>query len=216
MRALRGAGYQVAARILNAANYGVPQLRRRVFIIGTRLDQPPPVHPEPEGTWITIDQALAGLDPQPDPKQFMKVGQRLYRLWHEIELGHSGNERRGKTDVKYFNWEKPNPRGLCPTIQCHQAIYHWTEIRTLSVREVKRLHSFPDDFVLAGNWRRQWKQIGNSVPPQLMRAVASAIRREVLEKSRPDAPGATTPPWSTRYQADEPLTPPASSGEALE
>ena len=63
--------------------------------------------------------------------------------------------------------------------------------RKMTIAEVKRLCSFPDDFVLCGSYAQQWERLGNSVPPLMMRAIAEVVRDEVLGKMTP--PPAPTP-----------------------
>jgi len=60
--------------------------------------------------------------------------------------------------------------------------YHPTECRALSVKELKAIGSFPDTFKFAGNRRDAIQRIGNSVPPNLMRAIAEHIKKEILNK----------------------------------
>ena len=60
------------------------------------------------------------------------------------------------------------------------AVCHPDEKRKFTIAELKRLGSFPDDFVLKGTFAERWERIGNSVPPLLMRAVAETLRDRVL------------------------------------
>jgi DNA (cytosine-5)-methyltransferase 1 len=60
--------------------------------------------------------------------------------------------------------------------------------RKLTIAEVKRLCAFPDDFVLCGSYAQQWERLGNSVPPLMMRAIATVVRDEVLGKMTPPTP----------------------------
>jgi len=57
---------------------------------------------------------------------------------------------------------------------------HWSERRTLTIEEIKRGASFPDSYKLVGNFEKQWERIGNSVPPNLMRAIATHIKENIL------------------------------------
>ena len=59
---------------------------------------------------------------------------------------------------------------------------HPFEIRKLTIPEIKRLASFPDDFTMTGDFKSKWARIGNSVPPLFMRSIALHIRREILSR----------------------------------
>lgn len=61
--------------------------------------------------------------------------------------------------------------------------FHWRS-RILRIAEIKRLQTFPDDFVLAGNVERQWRQIGNAVPPVVAARFAEAIKEHLMKKAR--------------------------------
>ena len=55
-----------------------------------------------------------------------------------------------------------------------------TEKRKFTINELKRICAFPDDFTLCGSYAQQWERLGNSVPPLMMKAIASTIRDEIL------------------------------------
>jgi DNA (cytosine-5)-methyltransferase 1 len=57
---------------------------------------------------------------------------------------------------------------------------HWKERRTLTIEELKRGASFPDGFKLSGRFDSQWQRIGNCVPPNLMKAIALHVKRNIL------------------------------------
>ena len=57
---------------------------------------------------------------------------------------------------------------------------HWSEKRSLTIEELKRGASFPDNFDMRGNFSQQWGRIGNTVPPNLMRAIALHIKENIL------------------------------------
>ncbi len=99
--------------------------------------------------------------------------------------------RRGQQHPERFNMvrsdeDKPSPTiaamwGKGSGIHC---VTHPSEPRKFSIAELKRVCSFPDDFVFTGTFAQQWERMGRSVPPLMMRAVARALREGVLERMR--------------------------------
>ncbi|MGH9030647.1 MAG: DNA cytosine methyltransferase [Acidimicrobiia bacterium] len=200
LREIDEAGYHCRAKVLNAADYGVPQLRPRLFIIGVPKGCPLPDHPEPThgGTWerqttgnfarphITSGEVLAGLIAEPEPEEVLR-GQHAHLL-PDIPRGENYlhlTAKRGHPDPK-FEWRsrywsfllKLDPARPSPTIQAQPGPnvgpFHW-ENRRLRVPEVKRLFTFPDTFELVGSRNSVQAQLGNSVPPLLAESVVRAI-----------------------------------------
>ena len=88
-----------------------------------------------------------------------------------------GNAATWHSHVR-LNWDKPRQTVL----QAKAQIYHPEEARPLTIPEVKRVCSFPDDYVLTGSYGQQWERCGRSVPPVMMSHIAAAIRDKVLSK----------------------------------
>jgi DNA (cytosine-5)-methyltransferase 1 len=92
----------------------------------------------------------------------------------------------GEQSEKYFNLVRPKVDEPVPTITATggnlgaASVTHPTEKRKFTIAELKRLCSFPDDFVLTGSWSQQWERLGRAVPPLMMKAVAETIRDEIL------------------------------------
>jgi DNA (cytosine-5)-methyltransferase 1 len=194
------AGYQVRWGVLNAANFGVPQLRPRVFVVGVPTgarvpDLPPPTH---GGEWerghtghatrphVATGQALAGLVAQPEPTEAVngQWGHLLpgippgdNYLYYTTKRGHPQPIFEWRS--RYWNFLlKLDPDRPAPTIQAQPGPYvgpfHWDN-RRLRVAELKRLFTYPDGFSFVGSRRSVQAQIGNSVPPLLARRVAEAV-----------------------------------------
>ena len=182
LRAIRDAGYDVAARRLNAMHYSVPQSRRRLIVIGVRRDlKTVPSHPTPHGRLITAQQAVDGVDKQ----LWRSLAPLNRRIWRRARVGQRGCDvdlvsrtgRRGS----YFSRVKVNPYRPAPTLTKGSGDFlHWTEPRSLAISEAKRLTSFPDAFTFEGSFHEQWARIGNCVPPLFMRAIAEHLRAEIL------------------------------------
>ncbi len=202
-----GHGYSCTYAVLNAADYGVPQNRQRLFVVGARrgrdLDLPGPTHwGEHERRVRPVDasrlrphmtarEALEGLATEPEADEL--VGGKYGHLLAEIPPG--GNYLHYTAHEGYpkplFEWRsrywtfllKLSPDRPAPTIQGQPGPYvgpfHWDN-RRLRVPELRRLHGFPDDYEFAGSRREIQLQIGNAVPPPLAKAVTTAIREQLL------------------------------------
>jgi len=202
-REIDESGYHCSLDVLNAANYGVPQARPRLFIVGAPKDEPKPQLPEPShgGSWerrhtgragyphVTAGEALTGLATEPEPSE--SVGGRYGHLLPDIPPGENYlhyTEQRGHPDP-LFKWRsrywsfllKLSPEKPSPTIQAQPGPYvgpfHW-ENRRLRVPELKRLFTFPDDFELVGSRSTVQAQLGNSVPALLGTKVMKSMVRE--------------------------------------
>lgn len=199
-------GYSLSYEIMNAADYGVPQNRQRLFLIGARdgrqLVHPPathwgeherrvrPAHAHRLLPHVTSGQALDGLNTTPEPGE--EVGGRFGHLLPEIPPGenylHYTAERGHPKPL--FKWRsrywtfllKLDPNRPSSTIQGQPGPYvgpfHW-DSRRLRVPELKRLQGFPDAFELTGSRGAVQLQVGNSVPPPLGAIVATAIREQL-------------------------------------
>uniref|UniRef100_A0A6M3M0G6 DNA (cytosine-5-)-methyltransferase n=1 Tax=viral metagenome TaxID=1070528 RepID=A0A6M3M0G6_9ZZZZ len=177
MKNLTAQGYRVSCRKLNSWWYGVPQSRDRLIFVGIRNDLPAkPSHPNPERrSPVTTRRALSGVEVGP----YLELSSRVVEIWDVTKPGQRGNAVShliGGKKGSLFNWTKVHPDKPCPTIATLATLMHWSERRMLSTNELKRLASFPDAYEFPGNTRQQWARIGNSVPPGLMRAVASHVR----------------------------------------
>ncbi|MGI5868847.1 MAG: DNA cytosine methyltransferase [Kiritimatiellia bacterium] len=225
---LEEAGYRVVLpyRVLNAADYGVPQNRHRLFLLAARLDQTPPSYPKPNSAKTNVSDAISDL---PDADQFAPLlrcdaisadwethseyARRLRGLDGDpSDFGHAREfdarlltsslrtshtqeskkrfleARAGETEPisRFF---KLAPDGQCNTIRAgtdsargaftSPRPIHPTLPRVITVREAARLHSYPDWFRFHVTKWHGFRQIGNSVPPLLARAIASEIIRSL-------------------------------------
>lgn len=99
--------------------------------------------------------------------------------WDNIEQGHNSE--------KFFNLARPDIDKSCPTITAQggnssmASVTHPTEKRKFSIAELRRIGSFPDDFILTGSYAEQWKRVGNSVPPVMMFHIATTVREQILD-----------------------------------
>jgi DNA (cytosine-5)-methyltransferase 1 len=113
------------------------------------------------------------IEPEADISRFA-VGREWDRL------------AQGETSDRYFNLVKPSQNDPSPTVTASggtssiASVTHPTERRKFAIAELRRICGFPDDFILTGSYAQQWERLGRAVPPPMMRAVAEAIRDEVL------------------------------------
>lgn len=189
-------GYRVTWGVLNAADYGVPQIRERCFVLGA-LDGAPslpaPTHAKAGAAgllpWVTAGEVLCDLDTDAfacDKGHF--AGGRHNDLLKQVPPGDNYlyfTEKRGHPEPR-FKWRgrywsfllKLSPDMPSWTIQARRSNnmgpFHWRS-RILRIEEIKRLQTFPDDFALVGTTEQQWRQIGNAVPPRLAEAVGRQL-----------------------------------------
>ena len=197
---MAAAGYVYRAKVLNAADYGVPQLRPRLFIIGVPKGSRLPELPEPShtGMWerrmsgagaaphVTVGEVLNGFECDTEPAEVHR-GQYA-ELLPQIPPGENYlylTSERGHPDP-LFKWRsrywsfllKLDPNRPSPTIQAQPGPnvgpFHW-ENRRLRVGEVKRLFTFPDEFELVGARASVQSQLGNAVPPLLAEKIAIQV-----------------------------------------
>ena len=202
--------YSIKYKVLNAADYGVPQQRKRVIFIitqkGYNVEYPTPKLKEEE--YVTVGEALGNVDPNGDNYltptcDFQKLMAGRKDICNHIR--RKSNElvtKRMSFIPQGGNWQNiPKELGSGggtysnayrrldnskPSITIKHAakamIIHPTEDRILTVRECARLQSFDDNFILTGNNSDQHQQLANAVPPLLGKAIAEEIYKGLVNK----------------------------------
>ena len=218
----RGVDYSFSVAKLNAADFGVPQLRERVFVIGCRSGTdfafPEATHGEDSGLSprTTAWDALGDLEDDDDPA--LRMGGKWSDLLVSIPEGRNylHHTERGE-GLRLFGWRRRYWSFLLKlakdrpswTLQAQPgpAIgpFHWKS-RRLSARELARLQTFPDDFTLAGPLRSAQRQAGNAVPSALAEVLARHIRRQLFGHSIATAPS-LIPSRRIPVPAAEPVAP---------
>ena len=201
---LNNIGYKVSFNLYNSANFGSPQIRERVIIIGNKKEKLPyltPTHSQ-HGEfglkpWKTFKAAVKGLHninhdyvkfPESRLKYYKKLkeGQNWRNLPLKLQkeaLGNSYYLGGGKTGfLRRLGWNKPSPTLVTDPMMPATDLAHPVENRPLSIQEYKRIQEFPDDWKLAGSIRNQYKQVGNAVPVSLGRAIGKLIVNHILKK----------------------------------
>lgn len=200
-----GSNYKVAVKVLNAVSYGVPQLRERVFLIGSRdgaaFEFPRPSHAHPSD--VTSDllppatawDALGDL-PEESNDPATQVGGKWADLLPTIPEGHNylwhtargGGKPLFGWRTRYWNFllklSKQQPSW---TIQAQPGSatgpFHWKN-RKLTAIELGRLQTFPDALIFDCGRSEAQRLIGNAVPSMLAEVLARAIRRQLLGEVR--------------------------------
>lgn len=211
-------GYTINFKVVNSANYGVPQTRKRFICVGYKngLGQfvfPEETHSDPSKKqfklkdWVTAGEVLADFDNVTEEEILQKPGSKDHELLKHIPPGENYlffTEKRGHPKP-LFKWKsrywtfllKLTPERPSWTIQAsfsnNQGPFHWRN-RFLRIEEIKRLQTYPDEYVLSGDFKDQWRQIGNAVPSKLAEILASQIYKDLknnkyekrIESSRAD------------------------------
>ena len=170
-------GYDVQYRILNSANYGVPQKRERVIIVGFRKDLNidfsfPDVEIEDENNFAPLKKVI---EKKVDEKYFFS----------ERAVAGMMKKRESMNKGRAQDINKP-----CNTVGAHLAkvslnstdpvLMEGKRYRRFTPREVARIQSFPDDFELVGSEAAQYRALGNAIPPVMFWYVAKAVKEEPI------------------------------------
>ena len=207
IKAFESIGYYVTYRVLNAADFGVAQGRERTIFICVREDVADAIglsflnlsgiFPEPFGYQISMEEAIDDIENDPEqvkelkdfyegsfqkkfldpipfrPKRHMKPSDPEFRSWNP--------------KASCFNMIRPCPTMPCPTLTQQgqkkglSGVFHYSDNRKLTIKELKRLMSLPEDYELTGTFDQQAERIGRMVAPKMMAEVAKSIYENVLK-----------------------------------
>lgn len=218
IKELEDLNYVPKWRVMLAADYGVAQLRKRVFIVATKKPNgfqfPNPTHSTPSNNmnlfnlppYVTVGEVLNGLGEPvvktesseiPDNSHYDVTPRRDRERIHGVPEGKNlssqtnlPKEQRGgltmKDTTKFLRLDRGKPSN---TLRGGEIFFHPLEDRYLTPREYMRIHGYPDSYVLRGPIRGrsgtvkdldQHRQIGNSVPPPLAKAIALKVKEIIL------------------------------------
>lgn len=192
-------GYNITYKVINAANYGVPQTRKRFLCVGVKKELGTFVFPEETHSekgengkkkWVTCGEVLYDSDNITEEEKAQRPGSKDYDLLVGIPPGknylyytaHEGYpEPKFKWKSRYWTFLlKLTPDRPSWTIQAslsnNQGPFHWRN-RFLRISEIKRIQTIDDDYQLAGDLKEQWRQVGNAVPSHLAYIIACQIKK---------------------------------------
>jgi DNA (cytosine-5)-methyltransferase 1 len=197
-------GYLIVANVLDSSYFGVPQSRKRCFFIGVREDVAEKVginfmtmyqlYPDKNDFRTTLGEAINDVvneDKEELDYLFDKisperaVGKTLMKMPKDPDKVLTGMDYHVKDH--HFNLKRSSLRKPCPTITAMGNLAgvagtcHPIEDRKFTIKELKRIMSLPEDFILTGDHKKQSERIGRMVPPLMMKALAESVYNKVLK-----------------------------------
>ena len=205
---LKEAGYTISFELYTAANFGAPQIRERVVMIGklggAKVPYLSPTHDESGRygllPWITLREAVEDIEDKPHHYvEFPEKRLKFYRMlkegqyWKDLPkdvqeeaMGATLKLGGGKTGFfRRVAFSRPSPTLVTDPTMPATDLCHPTENRPLSVEEYSRIQGFPDDWDICGPINEQYKQIGNAVPIKLGEAIARTIIADMNGETLP-------------------------------
>jgi len=196
-------GYEVVSEVMDSRYYGVSQTRSRVIFIAVRNDVAEEVglnfltmnhlFPVPSREVIPLKDALVNLEYDSD--EVKELTEKFERTAYWKQTGSqmptypdkvlSGMDYHPKGH--HFNLKRVSLEVPAPTLTAMgngnttAGAFHWAEPRKLTLGELKRIMSLPDDFKLTGKWNQKAERIGRMVPPLMMKSVAESVYENVLK-----------------------------------
>lgn len=197
MELLQDAGYNAEYRLINMADYGVPEIRYRVIILGNRVGLPVKFPKKDHSdnpddglpAWNSCGSILADLTDLPDMPEFNHVALKhtkknidRYKLIPQggrLPEDKLPPELYRKNFGNTFKRLDPNRPALTMVPGNDAFPIHPTLNRSLTVREAARIQTFPDWIIFEGNRRQQGHQVGNAVPPMFSHKLAIFIKSQI-------------------------------------
>ena len=197
-------GYEVSSQVLDSRYYGVSQTRTRVIFIGVRSDIAEQVglnfmningiFPQPSKNVIPLKDALIDLKYDEEEIKYLTekwsntayYKQTVSLMPTDPEKVLTGGDYHPKGH--HFNVKRVSQYAPAPTLtamgsgETTAGACHWSEARKLTLGELKRIMSLPDDFKLTGKWTQKAERIGRMVPPLMMKRIAESVYENVLSK----------------------------------
>lgn len=204
-----GPGYRLTPHLYRFEQYGVPQRRHRIIIVGlsSEIDAefrvPAPTHPEPH-QWKTAKRAISEIPRsaanQEPTRQSKTVQERLAHIqpgqnaFNAALPDHLRLNVRGATLSQIYKRLDPDRPSYTITGSGGGGThgYHWEELRALTNRERARLQTFPDTFAFSGNKESVRRQVGMAVPPDGAQAIFEALFRTLIGEHYASTPANLT------------------------
>jgi DNA (cytosine-5)-methyltransferase 1 len=182
--------YHVDCKVVNTADFGVPQVRNRVLFIGNRISNQVLFPKKTVQKAVSIKEAIDKL-PKLNSGESSKIPNHVAmnhseQMLEKMKYVSDGGNRleipeilRPKSgDVRKYIRYKSNEPAVCVTGDMRK-IFHYNQNRALTVRELATLQTFPMDFIFKGSTISQQQQVGNSVPPLLAKEIALSIKEMI-------------------------------------
>ena len=196
-------GYEVCSKVLDSRYFGVSQTRTRVIFIAVRNDIAEKVglnfmtignlFPEESRDIIPVKDVMVGLQYDKDEVDYLTEKFTNTAYWKQTGIlmpidpekvlsGDDYNPKRHHFNLKRVSQYVPAPTlTAMGSADTTAGAFHWSEPRKLTLGELKRIMSLPDDFKLTGKWNQKAERIGRMVPPLMMKAIASSIYDKVIK-----------------------------------
>lgn len=203
-------GYCISWGVLNAADFGAPQSRERLIVIGSldgKFIWPEKTHSKIGGNslkiWKGVGRAIKGLKEQhPEYREFNPTVKEFLRLipeggnWrslpdnlHEAALGGAYNSWGGRSGfLRRLSFDKPSPTITQSPASKATMLCHPVETRPLTLRECASIQGFPESWEFCGGLSSKYKQVGNATPVQLAEAIGTSIAK-AGNKNKVASPG---------------------------
>lgn len=186
-------GYKLEGRVLNSKDYGVPQSRKRIIIVGIEEGWGKSfIWPKKEDKIVSLKEALKNcpvsvgtkyseakrkvMEMVPPGKNWKSLPEEVAKAYMKKGYYNGG----GRTScARRLSWDAPCLTILCSPAQMQTERCHPDETRPLTVRESARVQTFPDDWFFTGGVTSQYKQIGNAVPVELARRLGESVKESL-------------------------------------
>ena len=197
-------GYDVCAKVLDSRYFGVSQTRTRVFFIGLRNDITTKagltfmnianVFPEESRDIVSLEEALKDLEYDSEEVKMLtdrfsntaywkQTGSKMPNNPDKVLTGGDYHPKGHHFNLKRVSLKQPGPTLTAMGSQITTAgAFHWNEPRKLTIGELKRIQSLPDDFILTGKWNQKAERIGRMVPPLLLKSIADSVYEKVIKE----------------------------------
>jgi DNA (cytosine-5)-methyltransferase 1 len=196
-------GYNVSYQVLDSRYFGVSQTRTRCIFVGVRQDIADQVglnfmtiqtvFPQPSLRTIPLKDVLIDLEYDEDEVSYLTEKFSNTAYWKQTgsimpidpEKVLTGGDYHPKGH--HFNLKRVSQYAPAPTLTAMGSAdttagaFHWAEPRKLTLGELKRIMSLPDDFKLTGKWNQKAERIGRMVPPIMMKHIAESVYNNVLK-----------------------------------
>lgn len=197
-------GYDVVAKVLDSRYFGISQTRTRVFFIGVRNDITEKaglnfmtignVFPQELPDVVPLKDALVGLEYDEEEVKYLTEKFSKTAYWRDTGSKMEIDPPKVLTGMDYhpkghhFNLKRVSQYQPAPTLTAMGSndttagAFHWAEPRKLTLGELKRIQSLPDDFKLTGKWNQKSERIGRMVPPLMMKVIADSVYNKILKE----------------------------------